>query len=114
MKEFICIVCPRGCHLQVDDDLNVTGNFCPRGATYGHNEATNPLRNLTSTVQLISDNLTRLPVKTSNDIPKAKMFEVMKEINKVVVKAPIKSGEVIIKNVLGLGSDIVATRSIES
>ncbi|HOH68106.1 MAG TPA: molybdopterin oxidoreductase, partial [Bacilli bacterium] len=24
MKELICILCPRGCRLKVDDDLNVT------------------------------------------------------------------------------------------
>ena len=32
MKELICIVCPRGCHLTVDEDhgYTVTGNSCPR------------------------------------------------------------------------------------
>ena len=38
MKELICITCPRGCHLQVDDNLNVTGNMCPRGAAYAKAE----------------------------------------------------------------------------
>lgn len=33
MKELICIVCPRGCHLKVDEacGYTVTGNGCPRG-----------------------------------------------------------------------------------
>ena len=37
VKELICIVCPRGCHLSVDidNDYKVTGNLCPRGAEYG-------------------------------------------------------------------------------
>ena len=40
MTELICIVCPRGCHLQVDEanGYAVTGNSCPRGAEYGRQE----------------------------------------------------------------------------
>ena len=40
MKELICIVCPKGCHLKVDEENGcaVTGNGCPRGAEYGKNE----------------------------------------------------------------------------
>ncbi len=31
MKELICIVCPNGCHLRVDETggCRVTGNACP-------------------------------------------------------------------------------------
>ena len=32
-KEFICIVCPKGCHISVDGD-NITGYTCPRGLNY--------------------------------------------------------------------------------
>jgi len=113
MKEFICIVCPKGCHLTVDDDLNVTGNTCIRGANYGKAEATNPVRNVTSTVKIESSITSRLPVKTNVDIPKTRIFDVMKEINKVTVKAPIHIGDIVIKDVLGLGADIVATRNVE-
>ena len=32
-KELICISCPKGCHLKVDEEANkVTGNGCPRGS----------------------------------------------------------------------------------
>ena len=55
----------------------------------------------------------RLPVATASPIPKGKIFEVMAEINKVTVDAPIKCGEAVIKNVLGLGVDIVSTRTVE-
>ena len=112
MKEFICIVCPRGCHLKVDDDMNVSGNTCPRGKVYALNEITNPTRMITSTVAIESEELKRLPVMTSMQIPKGKIFDVMEEINKVRIKTPIKIGDVIIKNVLGLDSDIIATRNI--
>ena len=38
MKDLICIMCPKGCHLKVDEEhgYTVTGNRCPRGAEYGH------------------------------------------------------------------------------
>ena len=113
MKELICITCPRGCHLLVDDDLNVTGNTCPRGVIYAKAELTHPVRMVTSTVVVDSKVECRLPVKTKDPIPKELIFEVMEEINKVVVKAPIKIGDVVIKNVLNTGVDVVATKNID-
>ena len=111
-RNLICIVCPRGCHLTIDENNNVTGNSCPRGVPYAINEVTCPKRILTSTVKIISKSLNRLPVITSAEIEKDKMFEIMREINKVEVKAPIKMHEIIIKNVLNTGVDIISTREI--
>ena len=66
MKDLICFMCPKGCHLKVDEEhgYTVTGNCCPRGAEYGHNEFKNPTRVITSTVRLRSKSACRLPVKT--------------------------------------------------
>lgn len=111
-KELICIVCPRGCHLTIDDDMNVKGNFCPRGKQYAINEVTCPKRMLTSTVKIISSSIKRLPVITSEEIEKSKMFDVMNAINKVTVKAPVKMHQIIIKNVENTGVDIIATRKV--
>ena len=83
MKELICITCPKGCHLKVDEEtFAVTGNGCPRGAVYGANELRNPVRVVTSTV-IVEGPARRLPVKTDRAIPKGKMFEVMEEIAKI-------------------------------
>lgn len=113
MHNFICIVCPRGCHLQVDDQNNVTGNTCLRGKEYAINELTNPTRMITSTVAVASEELHRLPVMTSSPIPKGRIFDVMAEIDKARAQAPVHIGDVVIENVLGLGVDIKATRNIE-
>lgn len=113
MTKLICIVCPKGCHLEVDENLNVTGNSCKRGEEYGRNEVTNPTRTITSTVILKNASETRLPVKTSIPVPKAKMFQILMEINKIQVSAPVNCGDVLLKNVLGTGSDIVACKSIK-
>lgn len=115
MKETIltCIVCPRGCTLKIDQDMNVTGNFCPRGAIYAKSEMTNPTRVVTSTIVIASKKEKRLPVKTIAPIPKNKIFAVMEEINKIVVKAPQHIGDVIIRNVAQTDVDVVATKDIE-
>lgn len=112
MKELICIVCPRGCHICVDDNMNITGNTCPRGKEYAINEMTHPTRTVTSTVAIDGQELKRLPVITSAPVPKERIFEVMEEINKVRAKAPVRIKDIIIKDVLDLGVDIVATRNI--
>ena len=116
--EMICIVCPMSCRLEIDLDdqgqiLNVSGNACNRGDVYARKELTNPTRMLTSTVKISGAMYERLPVITSADIPKGKMFDVMKALAHVEVVAPIKINEVIIKDVCGLGVDIIASRSME-
>ena len=118
VKEMVCIVCPMSCHLSVEMDkkkvLSVSGNTCPRGAKYANEEITNPTRMVTSTVLLKNAALTRLPVMTRTPIPKGKIRDVMKQINKVKVKAPVKMYDVIIENVARTGVDIIASRSIDS
>ena len=111
-KNLICIVCPRGCHLTIDENMNVSGNTCKRGEVYARNEVTHPTRMITSTVRIIGGELERLPVATSAPIPKEDIFKVMAEINKALINAPVKIKDVVIKDVLGLGVDIIATRNI--
>ena len=53
--ELICINCPRGCLLQVEqqgveqqgEEIAVTGNFCSKGIPYAKQEITDPQRVLT-------------------------------------------------------------------
>lgn len=114
VKELICISCPMGCHLKVDvDNKTVTGNTCKRGEIYGLNEVTNPVRVVTSTIKVNGGELPVVPVKTAGAIPKKLNFECMKVINETTVSAPIKMGDILIKDVLGTGIDVVASRDIE-
>lgn len=117
VHELICIVCPVGCHLTVTEtgegEFSVVGNKCKRGETYGVKELTNPTRVLPTTVKIEGGILKRLPVKTKGAIPKDLIFEAMHVINKVSVKAPIKMGDVIIKDILHTGIDVVASRSMK-
>ncbi len=114
MKQFICTVCPRGCRLSVDenDGYKVYGNSCPRGEQYGKNEATNPVRTLTSTVKITGAALTRCPVRTDKPIPKGLLFEAMEELNRITVSSPLHRGDVIIADLLGTGANLIATRDL--
>lgn len=116
--EMICIVCPIGCHLELIDDpesktaYKVSGAQCRRGELYAIKELTNPTRILTSTVKFNGGFLRRLPVRTNTSISKDKIFDCMKIINTVEVQAPIAIGQVIIKDILATGVDIIASRSM--
>ena len=117
MREFICICCPLGCHLTVDDsdknNIIVIGNTCPRGAKYGKDEVLNPTRMVTSSVK-VTDGIERVvSVKTSEPIPKGLIFDSLKELKKVNMIAPVSIGDVVIKNVLNTGVDFIATRNVE-
>lgn len=115
MKELICIVCPKGCRLVVDQKAQtVTGNSCERGAAYGLAEVNNPTRVLTTTVRIDGAKHRRLPVKTSIPIPKGKMMEAMSCVEALRVHAPVKLGEVVLKNILDTGADLVACRNLET
>ncbi|WP_053955373.1 DUF1667 domain-containing protein [Inediibacterium massiliense] len=114
-KEMICIVCPMGCHLEVDkqgEEYTVQGNKCKRGQEYAVKELTAPTRVVTTTVKIKNGILNRLPVKTKEPIPKDKIFECMKLMDSIEVTAPIHVGDVIIKDILGTGVDLVAARDM--
>ena len=113
-----CIVCPMSCHMTIalnkdGSVISVSGNTCKRGEEYARQELLSPTRILTSTVKLDGSLYRRLPVITSSNIPKDKMKDIMREINRVRVSAPIKRGQILIENVCGLGVNIIASRSVQ-
>jgi CxxC motif-containing protein len=115
MKEMICIICPRGCHLQVDENngYKVTGNFCPRGEVYGREELKNPVRTVTSTVRVASESHRRCPVKTDRPIPKNLVFDAVKSLRGITLKTPVHIGQVVLENVSGTGANIIVTRNLQ-
>ena len=112
----ICIGCPLGCPLTVEMEGNevksVAGNTCPRGDAYARKELTNPTRIVTSTVRVAGGRLAMVSVKTESDIPKSKIFDCVKALQDVEVKAPVKIGDVIVENVAGTGVNVIATKNV--
>ncbi len=112
-----CIMCPLGCEMTVTIEegavVDVKGNTCPRGAQYAKDEVTAPKRMLTSTVAVEGGLLPLLPVVSAAVLPKGKVLECAAYLRGVTVQAPIKTGDVVVKDILGLGVDIVASRDME-
>ena len=113
-KNITCVTCPMGCSITVEmnsenEIISVKGNTCKRGEIYAENEIKHPVRSLTSTVRVNGGIENVVPCKSSKPVPKELMFDCMKEINSAVAQAPVALGDVLIKNILGTGSDIVAT-----
>lgn len=114
-RELTCIGCPLGCQLTVminGEDITVEGNTCKRGVTYAEKEVTNPTRIVTSSVKVVNGELERVSVKTASDIPKGKIFDIMDEIRKTVIEAPVAIGDIIITDCAGTGVDVIATRNV--
>jgi len=113
-KEFICIECPNGCHLSVDVEngkaVNVKGFQCPKGEKYAVAEIENPTRILTSAVLAEGLSIKMVPVKTSGAISKSLIIQAIEEIKRIKITRVVKVGDVIVKDFLKTGVDLVATR----
>lgn len=112
IRELTCIICPKGCTISVEmlsekEVGKITGNHCKRGEKYAALECTNPQRTITTTLRCKDGKM--ISVKTDRTIPKDKMMEAMKRFRGVVVKLPVKIGDVLVEDVFG--SNVVATQN---
>ena len=110
--EMTCIVCPMGCRLTVDKadgKYVVRGNGCRRGADYAVQEATNPMRTLTSLVRVEGGAEPLCPVKTTSPISKSVIGAALQAVKAARADAPVKIGDVIVRDIAGTGADLVAT-----
>lgn len=116
-RKLTCIGCPLGCEVTVElkgmDVVSVSGNTCPRGETYARKEVTSPTRIVTTTVKVENGILPAVSVKTKSDIPKSKIIDCVKALQKISVKAPVFIGDIVYQNVADTGVDIVATKSVK-
>uniref|UniRef100_A0A7V4KEA4 DUF1667 domain-containing protein n=1 Tax=Fervidobacterium pennivorans TaxID=93466 RepID=A0A7V4KEA4_FERPE len=117
IEEMVCIMCPLGCRLIVkqegNGEITVSGNRCPRGIEYGKQEMVEPLRILTSSVLVLNGDMPLVSVKTNKPIPRRVIMQVMDILKNTKVEAPVRVGDIIIKDVLNTGADIIATRNVE-
>lgn len=121
--KFNCTTCPSECLLTVEVERDadgtvaevrsVTGNRCPRGNKYAHQELTCPMRVLTTTVAVSGGDEALLPVRTSEAIPLTLHAQAMDLIRGLIVKAPIRMGDVVLPNLLNTGIDLIANMDID-
>lgn len=114
--DMVCICCPLGCNLSLEigeQEIEVTGNKCPRGAIYAKKEVTAPTRIVTSSIRVEKGSSPMVSVKTKEDVPKGMIFPIMKEIHETIVTAPIQIGDILISNCCNTGIDIIATKQVD-
>lgn len=115
-RNLTCIVCPLGCSLEVAIEnsqvVKVEGNSCRRGIAYAESECTNPTRILTTTIRVKNGKWPLVSVKSDQPLPKGLLLDCMQIINQTQVNAPVKIGDVLVKDILGTGVNIVATRNV--
>lgn len=112
--ERICVSCPKGCRLTIEkngEQIEVTGNLCPRGKAYGISEVTNPVRTLTTTIYL-PEQKRMLPVRSDKPVAKNRMQEYLLKIKKIPVHLPVQAGTVLLYDIDGTGVNIISTDTI--
>ena len=121
--QFNCTTCPSECLLTVEVERetggsvaavrSVTGNSCPRGDKFAHQELTCPVRVLTTTVAVSVGDEALLPVRTAEAIPLELHAQAMNLIRGLVVNAPIRIGDVVLENLLDTNINLIASMDID-
>lgn len=115
-RELTCIGCPLGCLIQVeieaDKILSISGYSCLNGKRYAESEVIEPKRILTTSLRV--DDSSMCSVKTIEAIPKDKLMDAMAVLKNITLERPVRIGDVVYKNILDTGVDVVATRNIKA
>lgn len=91
----------------------IAGNRCLRGAAYVTQEIEAPMRNIATSILVEGGELPLASVRLTRPVPRKRLSDVMEAIKKIKVSAPIQAGTIVIPDVLGLGSDVIVTKTVE-
>ena len=115
-KAITCICCHLGCRIEAEkhgNKIKTVGQQCKQGETYAIQEIKDPRRVLTTTIRIEYGQQPMLPVRSEKEIQKKLIKKCVKKLSKMKVKAPVKCGAVICRNILDTGIDIIASRDME-
>lgn len=116
LREFTCIICPNGCditaHIEDGKVMDLEGALCPRGADYVTQELTDPQRNIASSVVVTGGALPLVSVRLTNAIAKARIGDMMEQIQALRLEAPVTAGQVLLHHPLGLDTDLITTKHV--
>lgn len=120
VKSFLCKECNNKCAISIDiygenkEYMDIKGNECEKGIDQAKKEKENNKDIFTSIVRIKgSDNYNVVPVKSNKPIDKSLWVECSKALSMLHVGAPIKIGDVVCKNLLNTGVDIICTKNIK-
>lgn len=114
--KMICLGCPMGCGLTVTHDglnvIKVEGNQCAVGVKFATGEIQDPRRMVASTVRVKNGIHPLVPVYTASPFPKPLIMKLMEKLREVEVQAPVHMDQVVLKDALGTGINIIASREL--
>ena len=118
-KEFTCVVCPNGCSIKVAYEdtkppklISAAGARCPRGEVWVRQEIENPMRTFSTSVAVTDGEFLEASVRLTKAVPLAKIFEIMGEIKKITLSAPLAIGDVVLKDPAGTETEVIVTRNV--
>jgi len=118
-KELICVICPNGCELRAEIEegpqievKEITGELCEKGPVWAEQELVNPVRTIASNIMVDGGDYPLVSVRTDAAIPLKSILSVMKTIKSIKVRAPVRIGDVLIKDPAGTSCNIIATRHV--
>ena len=115
-KHFVCVVCPIGCEIHVvhegSEIISMHGNKCEKSLEFVTQELIEPMRVLSTTVRIHGARWPVIPVRTDKAIPKRLFPSIMKRLRRIKLQAPVNMWDVVVRNVLRTGANIIATRTM--
>jgi len=117
IREVTCILCPVGCKIIVEikdgEIVKLENAGCNRGRDYAEQEIKSPVRDFFTTVRVKDGKIPVVSVRSTGPVPKHMLMRCALELAKIVVPAPVRIGDIIVKNMMNLGVDIIATKNVE-
>ncbi len=110
MPQMTCPVCKNHCLLTVVEQagaITVSGNKCARGDLYGREELKGERKIVTYRAATTFEQVPTVEVKTTATVPKELVFKLIRLIKKQKIDRPMKRGEVLLHQPLGMELDVV-------
>jgi CxxC motif-containing protein len=115
-KHFVCVVCPIGCEIDVVHEgstiVSMEGNKCEKSVEFVTQELIEPMRILTTTVRIQGSRWPVVPVRTDRAVPKRLFPRIMKRLRLVELQAPVNMLDVVLRDILHTGANVIATRTM--
>ncbi len=115
-RHLVCVVCPIGCEIDVVHDgqkiISMEGNKCEKSEEFVRQELIEPMRILTTTVRIQGARWSVIPVRSDKAVPKRLFPRIMKQLRCIKLQAPVSMLDVVVKDVLDTGTNIIATRTM--
>jgi len=115
-RHFVCVVCPVGCEIDVVHEggkiISMEGNKCEKSEEFVRQELIEPMRIFTTTVRIEGSRWPVTPVRTDKSVPKRLFPRIMRQLRHVKLQAPVNMLDVVVRDVLRTGANIMATRTV--